>query len=293
MIRFVSYNTQFCTGLDGRTDVDRIADEIRGADVMVLQEIERHWKRTGEMDQVAEIVGRFPDYYWAYGPGIDVDASYRDATERLINRRRQFGNMVLARWPLTLVRNHLLPKLNLLRPMSLQRSALETVVALPDGPCQVVAVHLAHASRRERKLQVERLLEILRSTTDDGGAWSGTEYPEIWSREGPPLPQPRRGVIMGDFNLIPGCEEHTRLCGGFDARFGCMASKDSLVDAWQWHATLSQKGATWGSENGTPARLDYAFVTPDLAHSIHSLWVAEDANGSDHKPLWLELALPR
>ena len=35
-ITFVTYNTQFCTGLDGRTDVNRIVDEIGEADVICL-----------------------------------------------------------------------------------------------------------------------------------------------------------------------------------------------------------------------------------------------------------------
>ena len=174
MVRFVSYNTQFCTGLDGHTDLDRIAAEIASADVMALQEIDRHWQRTGHVDQADALAERFPDYHWAYGPGVDVDASYCEPNGRLVNRRRQFGNMVLARWPILMVRNHLLPKLHLRSPLSLQRAALETVVALPDGPCRVVSVHLAHAASSERLLQIERLMEMLETAPRDGGAWSGT-----------------------------------------------------------------------------------------------------------------------
>lgn len=43
MIRLVSYNIQYGTGLDGRVDLDRIVGEIDGADIICLQEVEAHW----------------------------------------------------------------------------------------------------------------------------------------------------------------------------------------------------------------------------------------------------------
>ena len=149
----------------------------------------------------------------ANAEGVDVDASYRDETGRLVNRRRQFGNMVLARWPILMVRNHLLPKLHLRNPLSLQRSALETIVALPDGPCRVVSVHLAHAATSERLTQIERLLAILKAAPGDGGAWSGTDFDAGWGLDAPPIPQPSRTIAMGDFNCEPNSEEYALLCG--------------------------------------------------------------------------------
>jgi len=289
-IRFVTYNTQYCTGLDGRTDVQRIADEIRGADVICLQEIDRFWKRTGFADQAADITGYFPDYYWAYGAAMDVDASYRAGTNRLVNRRRQFGNMVLARWPLLMVRNHLLPKLQLRTPMSLQRAALETVVDLPGGTCRVVSVHLAHAAATERQLQIERLLSVLRHAPNDGGAWSGRAIPEGWDLDGPPQPQPARTIVMGDFNIVPESAEYARICGPVDPVHGPLSTVDDFVDLWTVPENENTDGATYhGKER--PKRLDYAFVTGELADRLRRIWVEQSATGSDHKPLWAELSL--
>lgn len=290
MVRFVTYNTQFCTGLDGRTDIDRIAREVDDADVICLQEIDRHWQRTGYVDQAEEITKCLPDYYWAMGPGVDVDACYRNSDGRLINRRRQFGNMVLARWPLLMVRNHLLPKLHLRRPMSLQRAALETVVALPDGPCRLVSVHLAHAASSERLIQIERLLTILAAAPNDGGAWSGTDYPAGWGLDGGPQPSPCRGLVMGDFNLTPGSPEYVRLCGPVDEKYGPLSTCDGLTDAWTANGDPGSDGATFGQEISA-RRLDYAFVTSEIADRVTRIWVDQDATGSDHKPLWLDLAL--
>jgi endonuclease/exonuclease/phosphatase family metal-dependent hydrolase len=288
MIRIVTYNTQFCTGLDGRTDIDRIAAEIAGADIMALQEIDRHWQRTGLVDQVQEIADRFPKYYWTYGPGIDVDACYHDENDRLVNRRRQFGNMVLSRWPLLMVRNHLLPKLHLRNPLSLQRSALETIVDLPDGPCRVVSVHLAHAASSERLIQIERLLQILKAAPADGGAWSGTEYDQYWAQEGLPHPQPYRTVVLGDFNCEPGSKEHEMLCGALDPAFGPLSTCDGLCDAWLVRNDSASNGATHGLDKH-PRRLDYSFMTHELTQSLGAIWVDQKAVGSDHKPVWIEI----
>lgn len=54
-MKLVTYNIQFGKGLDGRVDLDRIADEIRGADIIALQEVERFWPRSGNTDQVASL----------------------------------------------------------------------------------------------------------------------------------------------------------------------------------------------------------------------------------------------
>ena len=287
VVRFVSYNTQFCTGLDGRTDLDRIAAEIASADVMALQEIDRHWQRTGHVDQVDGLAERFPDYHWAYGPGVDVDASYREPGGRLVNRRRQFGNMVLARWPILMVRNHLLPKLHLRNPLSLQRSALETVVALPDGPCRVMSVHLAHAAPSERLLQIERLLEIIEAAPRDGGAWSGIDYAAGWGLDAPPQPQPARSIVMGDFNCEPNSKEYIRLCGSIDPAFGPLSTCDGLIDAWMTRDNGMKDGATYGFDD-RPHRLDYILLTNHLVERLSSIWVDGGAVGSDHKPVWAE-----
>lgn len=292
MVRLVTYNTQFCTGLDGRTDIDRIAAEISGADVIALQEIDRYWARTGHIDQAGELARRFPDYYWAYGPGLDVDASYRDDEDRIVNRRRQFGNMVLSRWPIALSRNHLLPKLDLRGPMSLQRAALETVILMPDGPCRVVSVHLAHAAASERLLQIDRLLSVLAAAPIDGGAWSGTDIPFGWDADGPPPPTTRRSAVMGDFNLKPHSTEYDRLCGPTDEIYGALSTRDGLVDAWTLPGRRAEEGPASFVGKFGPLRLDYVFVSDELAGSVADVWIDEAAQGSDHLPLWVELTSP-
>jgi exonuclease III len=38
-------------------------------------------------------------------------------------------------------------------------------------------------------------------------------------------------------------------------------------------------------------RLDYGFVSAALAHLIGAVSIDSEAQGSDHQPLWVELAL--
>ncbi|TIX17052.1 MAG: EEP domain-containing protein, partial [Mesorhizobium sp.] len=41
-MKLVTYNIQYGIGLDDRYDVSRIADAVRGADVIALQEVTRN-----------------------------------------------------------------------------------------------------------------------------------------------------------------------------------------------------------------------------------------------------------
>ncbi|TGR63713.1 EEP domain-containing protein, partial [Mesorhizobium sp. M2D.F.Ca.ET.223.01.1.1] len=72
-MKIVTYNIQYGIGLDGRYDVGRIADAVRGADVIALQEVTRNNPRNGGRDMVAEICGALPDYFAAYGSNFEVN----------------------------------------------------------------------------------------------------------------------------------------------------------------------------------------------------------------------------
>ena len=109
-MKIVTYNIQFGLGKDGRFDLERIASEVDGADIIALQEVERHWKRSGYDDQPAQLGRILNTYYWAYGPYFDVDGSALQPDGRINNVRRQFGNMILAKTPILSTRLFPLPK---------------------------------------------------------------------------------------------------------------------------------------------------------------------------------------
>ncbi|MFQ5774281.1 MAG: endonuclease/exonuclease/phosphatase family protein [Kiloniellaceae bacterium] len=287
---FVSYNIQWGKGKDGRVDLGRIAAELEGADVIALQEVDRFWARSGAVDQAAEIARHFPDHHWAYGPGIDLDASFRDDAGRLVGRRRQFGNMLLSRRPILSSRNHLLPKMHLDEALSLQRSALEAVTQAPSGPLRVYSVHLGHRSIPERLAQIGRLLDIVAGAPGEGGAWSGRRFDPVWALDGAQPPMPHPAVVLGDFNCTSDSAEYRSLCGAAGPGAGRKAGAECLTDAWI--ATGNNRADGWTcEEDGARVRIDYALVTADLAGKLRTMRVDHDAQGSDHQPIWLAIGL--
>lgn len=289
-MKFASYNIQYGTGKDGRVDIDRIAAEIEGADVVALQEVDRFWERSGATDQAAEIAAHFPAYHWTYGAGFDVDASFRDDAGRLVNRRRQFGNMLLALSPLLSSRNHLLPKLGMVEQFSLQRSALEAVIETPSGPLRVYSVHLGHSAAPERRRQIARLREILTAAVFEGGAWSGHHPNPAWTLDRPPPPMPHPAVLLGDFNLTPDSAEYEMLCGPVEPEYGRIATLDGLIDGWTAAGNGPESGGTLLKADGW-VRIDYALVTAELADKVRAMRVDQEAEGSDHQPIWIEIDL--
>ena len=140
-MKIVTYNIQYGLGKDNRYDLARIAREIEDADVIALQEVERHWQRSGCVDSPAVLRAQLPEHHWVYGANLDMDASYRDAEGRLVNRRRQFGTMILSRLPIVSSRNHMLPKYGTLTQHSIQQGALEAVIVTERaGPVRIYSI---------------------------------------------------------------------------------------------------------------------------------------------------------
>ena len=173
-MKLVTYNIRYGLGQDNRYDLARIAREIEGADVIALQEVERHWQRSGCVDSPVVLSAQLPEHHWVYGANLDMDASYRDTEGRLVNRRRQFGTMILSRLPIVSSRNHMLPKYGTLAQHSIQQGALEAVIVTERaGPIRIYSIHLSHLSAATRLPQVEALLEIHTRAPSEGGAWCG------------------------------------------------------------------------------------------------------------------------
>ena len=293
-MRLVAYNTQFARGKDGRIDIGRMSAAIADADIIALQEIERNWKRSGMADQPAEIAARFPKHHWVYGPYFDVDASTTDLAGKVENRRRQFGVMILSRWPILSSRLHILPKFATDPIFNMTAGFLEAVVACPGGPLRIYAVHLTDVSPDERLAQIARLFEVLRSAPIEGGAWTG--HDDDWQTEGGPSPMPHEAVLLGDFNLLPGSPEYEALVGPIDRKFGYGRVNVShrLVDSWVATGHGEADGITFPADPSKgmdlACRIDYAFVTLDLVQRLKQTWIDNEAQGSDHQPFWLELA---
>jgi len=288
-MKLVTYNIQYGKGKDNKVDINRILGEIDGADIVALQELDRNWPRTDYADQVAQISSALPDYYWVYGPGVDLHAHQQSDSNRGI--RRQFGNLLLSRYPILSSRNHLLPKFGSIDAISIQRSALEAIIQCEGQLCRLYSVHLTHLSAETRLPQIERLLHIHRSAVHEGVPVSGNLQGLDWESEADIQANqtvPDAAIIMGDFNCQPNSEEYFKLTGPLSDYGGNITSPTGFVDAWAQSGHQKRKGAT-ANFNGMLVRLDYCFVSTSLRSRIRNCWIDERAQGSDHQPVWLEI----
>lgn len=290
---FASYNIQYGTGRDGNVDLARIARAVQAADVIALQEVERFTQRTGLEDQPAALAALFPRHHWVFGPGLDLDADIVAPDGRVTQRRRQFGNMLLARTPILAARNHLLPKFATLTQFSLQRCAIEGVIATPGGRhLRAVSVHLSHLGDGDRLPQVDALLDIHRRAPAEGAGWCGGTRDPAWLDGKPQVPMPREAVLMGDFNLTVASPLYARIVGPMSEEYGRMNNADGFVDAWVAAGNAEEEG--WSCTSGPLSagkRIDFCFASAALAPLVRRAWIDGDADGSDHQPIFTEIEL--
>ncbi len=270
-MKIVTYNIQFGLGKDGRFDPERIASEVDGADIIALQEVERHWKRTGNVDQPARLGQILDRYYWAYGPYFDVDASTPQPDGRIKNVRRQFGNMILSKTPILSTRLFPLPKSALRQRHNMVVGVFEGVVKLQnDGAMRIYNAHLGARSQHDRIVQINSIRDTIRRAPAEGGAWTGDLAHSLWEHHGhtlweedaTPPPMPESFVLLGDFNLEPKDPEYDHLVGPKDGDLGRLSSTEEFVDTWVAAGHDEDEGVTFFTDpsesDAKGMRIDYA-----------------------------------
>src|SRR3954452_5872853 len=102
-VRLVTFNTQHAVGGDHKHDLARRAKVLQAldADVICLQEVDRHFgERSEDVDQ-AVLLERALDIQLAWGPAIDEPGAS--------GQSRQYGNALLSRLPVLVSDVHRLP----------------------------------------------------------------------------------------------------------------------------------------------------------------------------------------
>jgi endonuclease/exonuclease/phosphatase family metal-dependent hydrolase len=286
-MKLTSYNIQYGVGLDGRYDLKRIADSIADADIILLQEVTRGFSRNDDVDMVAELKALFPRYFSSFAAPCDVLLGIDEAEGHTVERRLQFGNMVLSRWPMLAIRHLLLPRSRTFEKLNLQRGAVEAVIGTPSGPLRVYSVHLDHVSPDERIEQIRFLKARALNYLSEGGALTGGEE---FGFANPPLPEDF--VMMGDFNMTPESPEYLEMVGSTDSYGERVLRANQVVDASARLGAMTPDSYTWVKSPGDGSvrrHLDHCFVNPQLAARLKSARVDNGALGSDHFPVWLEL----
>jgi endonuclease/exonuclease/phosphatase family metal-dependent hydrolase len=268
-MRLLSWNVQWCRGMDGRVDPKRIAAEARrlaDPDVICLQEVARNFPdmagSAGE-DQVLELMRALEGYQGFFAPAVDIPGK---------KGRRRFGNLILTRLPAGRVMRHALPWPAAPQVQSMPRAVVEVVVEAELGPLRVMTTHLEYYSAQHRHAQIERLKEI---HLEACAAHLQAEEPGTYESHD----RGKRALICGDFNLKPDDPLHRKM---LDAGF---------ADAWQALNPGKPHPHTFKlyEEEEKPYCCDYVFVTPDLVPRLRSIRIDAETKASDHQPVILEI----
>jgi len=286
-VKFVSYNIQYSKGADGVFDLERIADVVRDADIIGLQEVSRNQPGVPQKDQPEELSRLLPQYFTCYGTTVDAGIGSRIENGRAVSTRLNFGNMILSKWPILSTRQFLLPWSGIVEQFDMQNGVLEAIVDCPGGPLRIYVTHLNFRRSSMRAKQLEWLVPKLFAIEREGIGVRGEEWMGI-----PIPPSARNFVVMGDFNLTPQCDEYSIIVGENDFHYGRMVTVDHWVDTWTRTGHDESNSATWlNVEKNTGSRLDYGFVSPGLAGKVVSARIDHDCSASDHQPYWFQLDL--
>jgi len=282
----ITWNVQWCRGIDGRVDPARIVAEAKRLadfDVLCLQEVADnfpHPRLAGNscIDQFATLAALMPDYIPV--PGVAVDHPGDGGG------RRRFGNLILSRLPVRQAYRHLLPSPIDPGKNGMPRIAVEAVVAAEFGEVRVITTHLEYYSQMQRGAQIE----ALRSVHAEGFAYARDGG--IVDTTGGPFHthlRPAATIVTGDFNLEPDNPLHARMGAPFSD------GTPRLVDAWAAAHRGERHPSTfkiYDKERPDEPELhcDFIFLSDRLVPRIADVRVDRDTQASDHQPVILTLA---
>lgn len=147
-LRVLSYNIHHGEGVDGKLDLERIADVILSVkpDLVALQEVDQNVQRSGNVDQAAELA-KLTEMQSIFAGNIELQGGH-------------YGNAVLSRFPMERHTNHRLPNFE----NGEQRGVLEIEVSLPGANQSLIffATHFDHRrAERERLASAAAINELV------------------------------------------------------------------------------------------------------------------------------------
>ncbi|MBW7923377.1 MAG: endonuclease/exonuclease/phosphatase family protein [Burkholderiaceae bacterium] len=301
-MKIVTWNVQWCRGVDGRVDPRRIVEHARALgdfDVLCLQEVAANFPglpgSRGE-NQFAILARLLPGYTPIPGAPVDLLAQGSDAKP---GGRRAFGNLILSRLPVLQALRFQLPwPCDAQAKRSMPRMLVEATIDAPFGPLRVATTHLEYYSGVQRAAQVEAIRARHAEACGHARAERGRENAERERQSaaawGDDSDSPFRSaahtvstILTGDFNLRPDDPLHARI----RAPFG--DGTPELIDAWQQlhpgQAHQHTNGVHDREQWPAPYACDYVFASADLAPRLKALRVDADTQASDHQPVLVEL----
>ena len=298
-MQIVTYNIQWGKGQDEVVDLTRIARTVAKADVICLQEVERNWRDMADSDQVARLAALLPDHHAIFSPTVDL----HDHRETAPKGRRQYGLMLLSRWPILSTRTFPLPKYPVHGSLNDTSGLQEAVIApkeiaLNGRGMRIYNTHLNYLSQRQRRLQIDEILKIIADAPLQGGPIVGPgvpeeEYRQDWIAIGPEdvpaMPVP--AILTGDFNMRPNSPNYDQIVGERDPFYGRLPDLARFSDALTLVGQPEHEGSTHPEADPEGyQRIDHIFVSGDLVGSVTGAWIDTQADGSDHQPVFADLS---
>ena len=142
-IRVLCWNLHHGVGEDGKLDLPRIAALIKAQqpDVVALQEVDNKCRRSGSVDQAAELA-KLTGMTGVFGRAMDHDGG-------------EYGQAILSKHPIGETKIHRLPG------DGEPRIGFEALVTIAGKPLRMVSVHLDHQQDARRLKQAETLAALL------------------------------------------------------------------------------------------------------------------------------------
>jgi endonuclease/exonuclease/phosphatase family metal-dependent hydrolase len=282
-MKLITWNIQWCRGVDGRVDPRRIIEHARRLgdfDVLCLQEVASNFGMLGGSDgedQFALLAALAPEHTPVAGVAVDIPDGR--------GGRRLFGNMVLSRYPVERVIRHALPYPPEPGFKTMPRMLIEAVVEAPFGPVRVMTTHCEFNSQRQRNAQVEAMRAIQHEAAsfareDDKHVGDAGTFK--W------MARPSAAILTADFNMRADNPALSRLVEPFEN------DTPAFRDAWRaLHGEAPQPHTVgvYDREQWPEAHAcDFVFITENLAPRLKNIIVDQESAASDHQPILVELA---
>ncbi|OGX12744.1 MAG: hypothetical protein A2351_06355 [Omnitrophica bacterium RIFOXYB12_FULL_50_7] len=242
--RIMSYNVHRCVGMDRKLSPARIARVIAryNPDVVAMQELKHYGFKPGTIHQ-PEMIAKLLDMTYHFHPAMRIEEEH-------------FGEAVLSRHPMRLVKAGALPAIRPAFPFIEPRGALWVEVDYHGKKIQLIASHLS-VVKWECEMQVAELL---------GPKWLGHEM----CQQGPT-------VFCADMNTLPAWKASSQM-------------KQKLRDVFE-----KKRGArSLGTFLSTAPliRIDYVYASPDIKVVDAMIpRMALERIASDHLPVIADLDL--
>ena len=293
-MKLVTWNTQWCKGLDGAVSPERIVAGARAMadfDVLCLQEISQNYpKLTGKTpaDQPAELARLLPGFEVVFGPAIDEQPAGASG-------RQRFGNLIASRLPILQIQHLYLPS-----PMTsgaphpwMPRQCTVCTVQAAWGPVRIMTTHLEYHSQAQRLAQAQALRQWHQMFCEQKTHGAQVQPDEL-DTPYQSKPYTTDAIVCGDFNFEPHSDPYKALTSPEHIPEHTPEHTHPFEDAWmRLHPnephppTFRLYDDTYGPD---AVSCDFCFLSETVSPRIKQIAVDTSTQVSDHQPVMIEFS---